>query len=327
MPHKTRRWVLAALSATAVMLVSTSAALGAGPTATTGAATNITNTSAKLNGTVSPNKVSTTYYFQYGTTKSYGTNTTPATANGNASKAVSASVTGLIPATTYHFRLLASNSTGTSHGVDKTFTTASAVGGGKNSVTISSLPGAVTFGHTATLSGKASGPGKGGALVALESNPYPYTHGFKPTGATTTTSQNGTYAFTVRPRVNTRYEVMAATKTPATSAPTTVGVKVRVTIHVSTLRPFLGHLVRFFGTVTPAHNGRFAQIQRRTSTGAWRTVASTKLVAAGKVNGISISRYSRRIRIRHSGTYRVRVNPHDGNHRAGNSATRRERVR
>jgi hypothetical protein len=106
-----------------------------------------------------------------------------------------------------------------------------------------------------------------------------------------------------------------------------VGVHVKVAIHVSTLRPVRGALVRFFGTVTPAHNGRFAQIQRRTSTGAWRTVASTRLVAGGVVNGVAVSRYSKKIRVRFSGIYRVRVNPRDGNHLIGNSASRRERVR
>ena len=40
------------------------------PEATTGSATSVTSTSATLNGTVTPNGASTTYYFQYGTTTS-----------------------------------------------------------------------------------------------------------------------------------------------------------------------------------------------------------------------------------------------------------------
>jgi hypothetical protein len=50
-------------------------------------------------------------------------------------------------------------------------------------------------------------------------------------------------------------------------------------------------------------------------------------VSGGIVNGVAVSRYSKKIRVRFSGTYRVRVNPRDGAHLIGNSATRRERVR
>ena len=56
-----------------MLLVAPGAATAAGPpTATTGAATSIGSTGATLNGTVSPNKQSTTVSFQYGTTMAYG---------------------------------------------------------------------------------------------------------------------------------------------------------------------------------------------------------------------------------------------------------------
>jgi hypothetical protein len=45
------------------------------PTVTTGVATLITTDSAKLNGTVNPNSASTTWYFEYGLTVSYGLKT------------------------------------------------------------------------------------------------------------------------------------------------------------------------------------------------------------------------------------------------------------
>jgi len=216
-----------------------------------------------------------------------------------------------------------------------TFTTLAAGSGGgggnggssKNAVSISSIPPVITWGRTAQIAGSVTGSNNAGLTVVLMANPYPYTGPFKPTGATTTTSMTGAYTFTVRPGANTRYEVTVAGKPPVTSSAVTVGVRVKVVIHVSTLRPFRGQLVRFYGTVTPAHNGRYALIQRRTSTGAWRTVASTLLRAGGLVNGVAVSKYSRRIRINSSGTYRVRVNPRDGDHRIGNSAKRYERVR
>jgi formylglycine-generating enzyme required for sulfatase activity len=94
------------------------------PTVSTGSASAITTTTATLNGTANPNGLSTTYYFQYGTTTSYGSSTTStSTGEGSSSVSVSASLTGLSKNTTYHYRLVATNSAGTSVGSDKSFIT------------------------------------------------------------------------------------------------------------------------------------------------------------------------------------------------------------
>ncbi len=101
------------------------------PTVITSAATNVSTSSATLNGTVNPNGSSTTYYFEYGTTTSYGTQipTPPGSAgSGTSNVSVSTSVPGLTPSTTYHYRLVASNSGGTSNnGNDQTFITTGTV--------------------------------------------------------------------------------------------------------------------------------------------------------------------------------------------------------
>jgi hypothetical protein len=96
------------------------------PSATTGSATNVTWHSATLSGTVNPYGLSTTYYFQWGPTTSFG-NTTPtqSAGSGTSDLAVSANLTGLAPNTTYHYRLVAVNSAGTNYGVDTTFKTKS----------------------------------------------------------------------------------------------------------------------------------------------------------------------------------------------------------
>jgi hypothetical protein len=101
-----------------------------------------------------------------------------------------------------------------------------------------------------------------------------------------------------------------------------------VTLGVSTSKPAVGQLVRFRGFVVPAYNGpappyngQSAQIQRKTSTG-WKTVARATLVAATPVRGVARSKYSKRLRIRSSGTYRVRFTPPDGSRLANSSARR-----
>ena len=97
---------------------------GSSPTVTTDAASAITTTSATLNGSVSPNGLSTDYYFEYGTTTSYGTPTAAIyVGSGNTAINVSVPITGLIASTTYHFRVVATNTEGTAYGSDLTFTT------------------------------------------------------------------------------------------------------------------------------------------------------------------------------------------------------------
>ncbi|HXJ74293.1 MAG TPA: SH3 domain-containing protein, partial [Candidatus Dormibacteraeota bacterium] len=94
-----------------------------GPTAQTLAASSITADSAQLNGYINPNGSATTAYFEYGTTASYGS-TTLSGNFGLLAQNIGFNVTTLAPNTTYHFRIVASNGTGTSPGADTTFTTA-----------------------------------------------------------------------------------------------------------------------------------------------------------------------------------------------------------
>lgn len=97
---------------------------GDGPVVVTGAATDITTTSATLNGTVDPNQSLTIYSFEYGKTTAYGSSTLPATLiAGDSPVPVPGAISGLTPNTLYHFRLVATNNAGTSRGNDATFTT------------------------------------------------------------------------------------------------------------------------------------------------------------------------------------------------------------
>jgi hypothetical protein len=93
------------------------------PVAITNPATLIASFSAKLNGSVNPHGLTTSVYFQYGTTSSYGLTTAPQSHSGNTSQDVSAHISGLTASTTYHFRIVTTNSAGTRYGSDETFTT------------------------------------------------------------------------------------------------------------------------------------------------------------------------------------------------------------
>lgn len=110
--------VLIAASATGIAVAASS------PTVVTGAATTVTDTTAVLNGRVTPNGNTTDYVFSYGPTTAYG----GATANHSAGAGtkvvdVKRTITGLTPGTTYHYRISAINGAGSSIGADRTFTT------------------------------------------------------------------------------------------------------------------------------------------------------------------------------------------------------------
>src|SRR5690348_2948191 len=98
------------------------------PVVTTSPATFVASFSARLNASLNPHGLATTFHFQYGTTTSYGLTTAPQTQSGNTVRTVSANITSLTAHTTYHFRIVASNSAGTRMGADRTFTTLTATG-------------------------------------------------------------------------------------------------------------------------------------------------------------------------------------------------------
>ncbi len=96
------------------------------PLAVTQGATNVELTKATLTGIVNPESLSTTYQFEYGPTASYGTKVPapPQSAgSGIADVPVSQPIEGLTPHSTYHFRLVATNSNGTTYGADREFFT------------------------------------------------------------------------------------------------------------------------------------------------------------------------------------------------------------
>jgi hypothetical protein len=78
------------------------------PAASTQQATAVTETEATLNGNVNPEGQATSYYFEYGTTESYGTKTGEVSAgSGSTSQEFHFTWTGLSPNTTYYFQLVA----------------------------------------------------------------------------------------------------------------------------------------------------------------------------------------------------------------------------
>jgi hypothetical protein len=93
------------------------------PVVSTVSATSVESSSATLNGSLNPNGLTTTVYFEYGTTTSYGFSTAQQSATGNTYRLITANINGLSAGTTYHFRIVATNSAGARVSTDRTFTT------------------------------------------------------------------------------------------------------------------------------------------------------------------------------------------------------------
>lgn len=92
----------------------------------TNTVTFISGTRATLAGAINPEGTTATYWFEYGTTTSYGKRAPLTNASAGAGKAyvnVSTTITGLTPSTTYHYRLVAMNGGGTTWGNDLDFIT------------------------------------------------------------------------------------------------------------------------------------------------------------------------------------------------------------
>lgn len=303
--HRVRDWIMASMALT-LALPALAQAQSARPAVTTVGATRVTPQSATLLGKVTPNGAETTYTFQYGTTTLYGATTPVAAAGaGTTPKDVFADLTGLAPATTYHFRLVARNRNGTVEGVDRIFRTRPQPLG----LTLAATPDPVPYGRPVVLGGTLTGTGSAKRQVVLQANPFPFTQGFQPVANPQLTNLQGQFAFPLLSvPLTTQYRVVVPGREEVVSPIVTLGVAVRVSTNTSRRRVRKGAVVRFFGTVRPARPGAQFAIQtlRR---GAWRTVSGG--IVRGARGGVS--RYAKRVRIRRGGQYRVFVSIVDGN--------------
>ena len=120
----------------------------------TGPATNLTRSSATLEGSFNGTGLDTHYYFEYGLTASYGSKVPIGAPPGNdagitsGNTPISENVSGLAAVTTYHYRVVASNVNGTSLGDDRTFTTTEAI------KQLNTLPATDVTPTTATFNGE-----------------------------------------------------------------------------------------------------------------------------------------------------------------------------
>jgi plastocyanin len=77
---------------------------------------------------------------------------------------------------------------------------------------------------------------------------------------------------------------------------------IKITLRVSDPTPRSGSRVRFYGSVTPADDGRKIRLQKRARGGTFKTVVGVTLRDAGSTR----STFSRRLKVKADGVYRAR---------------------
>ncbi len=293
---------------TAALLLSLGAPAAAtaasAPAVTTGTAVKITQSSATLRGSVNPRDVQTSYAFQYGPTKAYGA-ATPAVAigKGTTAKPVSADVAGLAPATTYHFRVVATSGAGSSRGADRTFKTAKQPLG----LSLQATPNPVPFGKSTTLNGTLSGTDNANRQIVLQQNAFPFTAGFTTVGNPQVTSATGAFAFPILSLTTTTQFRVQVPGRPVASPIVTALVSVTVRTEVSSTRVRRGRTVRFAGSITPIRDGAQVAIQKLRD-GRWITIGGS----IARHYRADRSKYAVRVKIPRGGSYRVFVGTNSG---------------
>ena len=250
------------------------------PVARTGAAQAVGPSSARLTGTVDAGGRRTTWYFEYGESTFYGVKT--ATRNGGSAfgaRSVNTSIAGLRPATTYHFRVVATNDAGTSRGADVTFTTAG--------VTIAATAQTTVYGSQVLLSGFVPVK-KAGEVVTVYAQPYG--PGSPRLIATVATNAVGAWSLAVKPTVLTSYQ---ASWMSGVSQPTVVGVRPAISLKRVGAARFATHVVA-------AHPfaRRIVKVQRQTAAGTWVTIKRVRLGArSSAVFRLALARGTSHLRI------------------------------
>jgi hypothetical protein len=281
------------------------------PRAATGTVGHVRGTSAVLQGSVNPNGLDTTYFFQYGPTVAYGHQTpTASVGKGTTSVKVGQTVVGFIAG--YHYRIVATNSKGTKVGRDRIYSTTSrrlkfAMESTKQ---LAPTPYGGTFVLRGTLTGGPLHP------ISAQSSPFPYLTPFTDVGTSLLTNAAGAFAIPIpNLKQSTQLRVRTADPRPLFSAIVSARVAVRVTLKVrSSARK---GLYRLYGTVTPAKVGATVlfQVQKATrphGKDELETRYATQGKALVKRATRTFSRFSQIVTIKRSGRYRAYVVLHSG---------------
>ena len=306
------RRLVPTLAATAAAIVLPLASAAAHPVTTgkplavTGAVSHVRGTSAELEGTVTPGTQTTSYYFQYGPTSAFGSQTTPGSLPpGSARVKVGQTVTGLLPG--YHYRLIATSAAGSSTGKERIYTVKTL----KVAFTLVKPSSPTVYGRPLTISGSLAGPANAHREIVLQESPYPFLDPFATLGTPIFTNAAGGFVFPVASlTASTQFRVSTVDPRPIYSPTVTEQVAFKVTLKVRTS----AHkgLVRLYGTISPAVPGArvYFQLQKAVRPGGKSentTRFATQFTTVVKRATKTSSRFSAIVEVARGGRYRAYV--------------------
>jgi hypothetical protein len=303
------------LASIALALPSAShAAIAKPPAVSTGGVSHVRGTSGLLQGTVNPHGLETTYFFQYGPTIAYGSQT-PAANAGKGIVPLRVGQTVNLLLTGYHYRLVATNGAGTKFGRDRLFSASSSTHLKFTMASTKEQP-ATPYGGTFVLRGTLAGVGSALHPIVVQSSPFPFLTPFTNLGAPLITNAAGAFAFPASGlKQSTQFRVMTRDARPVIGSIVTARVSVKVTLKVRSAGR--KGLVRLYGTVTPAKVGATVlfQVQKAVrpygkseSEVRWATQSSTVVKRGTR----TVSRFSSVVKVKRGGRYRAYVRLRSG---------------
>ena len=219
---------------------------------------------------------------------------TPARAPARRPSAPAAAIAGLGPNTKYHYRLVAHNAIGTAAGGDRTFTTPKQPLG----LALAAAPNPVAFGAPSTLAGDAFGHRQRRAPDPPAAEAVPLHGPFANVGNVQLTNAQGAFSFALLSvPLTTQYRVLVTDQASVVSPVLTVSVSVVVGTRTTSTHVHRGGHVHFSGTIKPNVANVPVAIQKLNAKKHWVTISGT-ITRNGGV-------YSKTIRIRRGGSYRV----------------------
>ena len=281
------------------------------PIVNVGVADQITESTATLHGSISPNHASVSYEFEYGPTPNYGSQTPLTPLGAGETVHVSAPITGLAAGTLYRFRLTAIGPGGAVHGAGHTFQTAAVP---LRISTLTASPNPLVFGESLLVNGSLAGAGSADHEVVLQANPFPYTSGFKDIGSIESTNATGGFSFTIGGLSQSAQLRVVTLGAPALTSPiATEQVALRVRLHARRTRR--RGIVRLYGTVTPPEPGTRVALQ-------WLKPGHAPITVTRVVVRLrrGTAQFNFLLRVRHRGLYRALVIPPSGAHASNQSA-------
>jgi hypothetical protein len=283
----------------ALAVADTPAPIPKPPLAYSGFPAQISTSSATISAGVNPRGSETSYYLQYGPTASYGAQTQTANAGAGATEVkLTVTLAGLQADTTYHFRMVAASTAGTSFGPDRTLVTKKI----PLTLTATVRPNPDVFGSPFSVTGTLAGSESSNQELVLQIDPFPYKQGFADIGNPELSDASGNFSFAVAPIASSAQLRVAALGPPLLYGPILtehVSLHVSFHLHATSRRGFY----RLSGTVAPALAGARVGFQRRGSNGTPINVSGAALTQASPHS----SRFARTLRLRHKGLYRVSV--------------------